>query len=181
MTMIKTVHRNQTGFTLFELLVVVFIIGIVISFATLSVGEPGKDKVEEEIKRIQQLIILAGEEAIFNARELALEINKESYQFVRLIDGKQWQPITDDKKVFRQREFPEDSEIEVLIDDFEVILDDPDKPVRIFILSSGDVRPFVFKIKHRDADDFYTLESDGFNKLTLLKPGQEKDQDADTF
>jgi len=179
MAKIETSCHAQKGFTLFELLTVVFIIGIVISFATLSVGEPGKDKVEEEVKRIQQLLIIAGEEAIFNARELALEINKEGYQFVRLVNGKQWQPIADDK-VFRQREFPEDSEIEVLIDDFEVILDDPDKPVRIFILSSGDVRPFVLKIKHRDEDDFYTLESDGFNKLTLLKPGEEKDQDADS-
>jgi len=59
-------------------------------------------------------------------------------------------------------------------------LDDPDNPVRIFILSSGDVRPFVLKIKHRDADDFYTLESDGVSRLTLLKPGQEKDHDADS-
>ena len=179
MVTIKNSQHAQKGFTLFELLTVVFMIGIIISFATLSVGNPGSDKVEEEIKRIQQLIRIAGEEAIFNAKELALEINKEGYQFVVLVDGKDWQPIADDK-VFRQRDFPEDSEVEILINDFEVILDDPDNPVRIFILSSGDVRPFVFKIKHRDADDFYSLESDGFSKMILLKPGQEKDDDTDS-
>ncbi len=178
MVTIKIARHSQAGFTLFELLTVVFMIGIIISFATLSVGEPGSDKVEEEVKRIQQLIRIAGEEAIFNAREMALEINKEAYQFVVLVDGKQWQPIADDK-IFRQREFPEDTDVEVLIDGLEVILDDPDTPVRIFILSSGDVRPFVLKIKQRDANDFYSLESDGFSKMTLLKPGQEKDDDAD--
>jgi general secretion pathway protein H len=179
MVNIKSIQCTQKGFTLFEMLTVVFIIGIVISFATLSVGTPGSDKVEEEAKRIQQLLIIAGEEAIFNAKELALEINKQGYQFVVLVDGTQWQPIAGDK-VLRKREFPEDSVVEVLIDDFNVILDDPDNPVRIFILSSGDVRPFILKIKHRDADDFFTLESDGFSRLTLLKPGQEKDENADS-
>ena len=179
MVQIKSTQYTQKGFTLFEMLTVVFIIGIVISFATLSVGTPGSDKVEEEVKRIQQLLIIAGEEAIFNSKELALEINKQGYQFVILVEGTQWQPIADDK-VLRKREFPEDSVVEVQIDDFDVILDDPDNPVRIFILSSGDVRPFVLKIKHRDADDFFTLESDGFSRLTLLKPGQEKDENADS-
>jgi len=179
MVKIKSAQHTQKGFTLFEMLTVVFIVGIVLSFATLSVGTPGSDKVEEEVKRIQQLLIIAGEEAIFNSKELALEINKQGYQFVVLVDGTQWQPIADDK-VLRQREFPEDSVVEVQINDFDVILDDPDNPVRIFILSSGDVRPFVFKIKHRDADDFYTLESDNYSQLTLLKPGQEKDDNADS-
>jgi len=179
MAKIKAPRHTQKGFTLFEMLTVVFIVGIVISFATLSVGTPGSDKVEEEVKRIQQLLIIAGEEAIFNAKELALEINKEGYQFVILVQGTQWQPIADDK-VLRKREFPEDSVVEVSINDFDVILDDPDNPVRIFILSSGDVRPFILKLKHRDADDFYTLESDDYNQLTLLKPGQEKDENADS-
>ena len=179
MVQIKSTQYTQKGFTLFEMLTVVFIIGIVISFATLSVGTPGSDKVEEEVKRIQQLLIIANKEAIFNSKELALEINKQGYQFVILVEGTQWQPIADDK-VLRKREFPEDSVVEVQIDDFDVILDDPDNPVRIFILSSGDVRPFVLKIKHRDADDFFTLESDGFSRLTLLKPGQEKDENADS-
>ena len=166
--------NTQRGFTLFEMLVVVFIIGIIVSFATLSVGNPGSDEVEEEINRIQQLIRIASEEAIFNAKELALEINNENYQFVRLVDGNQWQPISDDN-ILRQRQFPTDIDVEILIDGLKVIIDDPDNPIRIFILSSGDVRPFVLKIKHHDADDFYTLESDSSNKLTLLKPGQEAD------
>ena len=166
--------HTQSGFTLFELLVVVFIIGVIVSFATLSVGNPGSDEVEEEINRIQQLIRIAGEEAIFNSKELALEITKENYQFVRLVDGNQWQPISDDP-ILRKRKFPEDTDAEILIDGLKVIMDDPDNPIRIFILSSGDVRPFVLKLKHHDADDFFTLESDSYNKLTVLKPGQESD------
>ena len=54
---------NKKGFTLIELLVVIVLLGIVTSFAVLSMGTGSSErKMEEEAKRLHALIKLVREE-----------------------------------------------------------------------------------------------------------------------
>ena len=65
LTRIVAIHSKPSGFSLLELLVVLFIIGILVTMFTLSVGVTGGDReVDNEIDRLQALLKLAGEEAI---------------------------------------------------------------------------------------------------------------------
>jgi len=75
---------QASGFSLLELLVVVFIVGILATMFTLSVGLLGEDsELEKEINRFQALLELAREEATTQGHELGLRFNPNGYEFAR--------------------------------------------------------------------------------------------------
>lgn len=74
---------RAAGFTLLELLVVVFIIGIMATMFTLAVGVAGGTdrELRREAERLQSLIALAMEDAEFKSRELGLRLYPGRYEF----------------------------------------------------------------------------------------------------
>lgn len=159
------------GFTLLELLVVMFIIGLITGLAALSVGQDQGRKVEEEARRLRALMDLAGQEAVLQSQELAVEIYSNGYRFLRLqVDQSgeqwQWQAIARDR-IFRPRCLPigitmalemdgEKAELDEMScamadklafdaaeDAFEEEMEQEDREFpRIFLLSSGEMTPF---------------------------------------
>ena len=75
--------RLSRGFTLIELMVVIVILGIIASFAVLSVGNrDASAALEEEVQRLAALLQLASEEAVITGRQLGLRITPGGYLFV---------------------------------------------------------------------------------------------------
>lgn len=104
-----SLQRHCAGFTLIELMVVIFIIGIVASFATLSVGQSHTRVLQDEVKRLQSLLTLASDEAVLQSEELAIEVYRNGYRFMHLEQMKdqwEWQPVQDNA-IFRARCLPE--------------------------------------------------------------------------
>ncbi len=85
----------QRGFTLLELVVVIFIIGIMTGFAVMSIGLGQADETEREAKRLRAILELALEEAVLNGRDLGLIVNEDGYQFTEFVAGL-WMPIEED-------------------------------------------------------------------------------------
>lgn len=155
------------GFTLLEVLVVMVIIGVVISFAVLSL-KGNDNSLDEEARRLQALIALAGQEAVLQSRELAMEFTSEGYDFLAF-DGEQWQPISDDD-VFRARHLPEDLVIEYQAEGDQLTVgkkDDEAVPPRIYFLSSGEATPFRLTLHHRGESDDLILSGDTRGKTEL--------------
>jgi prepilin-type N-terminal cleavage/methylation domain-containing protein len=77
---IKTLTAgNKSGFTLLELLVVLFIVGIIVSIVAVSVGRlRDKTVFTEEARRIYLTIKHARETAILDRREVAFRLNEEA-------------------------------------------------------------------------------------------------------
>lgn len=160
---------KQNGFTLFEVIIVVFIIGMIVTFASLSIGQHGDRYVEDEAKRLHHLLRLATEEAVFRSQELSLMLTSSGYQFASL-QGPKWEPITDDP-FFREREFPDMVTIKLIVDEEEVNLGDSDKPAQIFLLSSGELTPpFTLTLKGEE-EVTYRINGKITGEVVYQQPG----------
>ncbi|MCK5001996.1 MAG: type II secretion system minor pseudopilin GspH [Gammaproteobacteria bacterium] len=143
------------GFTLLELMIVIVIVAILFSFATLTIrGSSPEDLIKEEAHRLHRLIQLALEEAVLKNTEYGLEFKSNSYRFLTYT-GDQWQAISSDK-LLRERELPEDMEIELAIEQTDIIIGDTAETIdqdsdeedeekkakpQVFLLSSEEITP----------------------------------------
>lgn len=85
--------QRHGGFTLLELLVVVVIIGILITFAMLSISNRAvSDRLETEAARLQQLFEVAREDAELQGIELGFIRTDFGYAFLVANEGR-WMPI----------------------------------------------------------------------------------------
>jgi len=146
------------GFTLIEILVALVIVGIVLSVALLSTNLVGNDReLDEESRRLAALIEVARDDAMFQGRELGIEMLSTGYRFVEFDPyTNQWAVIPDDETL-RHWNLPETVELELVLEDKRVQLDEEPKEIRydprtgasignyaphLLIYSSGDMTPF---------------------------------------
>ena len=164
-------HRSSRGFTLLEVLVVMVIIGVVISFAALSL-KGDDNSLDEEARRLQALLVLTGQEAVLQSREMAVEFTSDGYDFLAF-DGEQWQPLADDE-VLRTRRLPENLVIDYQAEGDQLTVgtkDDETAPPRIYFLSSGEATPFRLTLHRRGESDDYILSGDARGKTKLSGAG----------
>lgn len=157
---------SERGFTLLELLAVVLIIGLIVSFATLSVGQKSSQDVQGEVERLNGLLRLAGEEAVMQGRELALQFSKEAYSFLELSIENEWQPVGDDP-LLRERSIPPNIKLELFIEGGQASFEDKNNLPRVFILSSGEMTPFILTLGVEEEQERYSLQGSIDGKLTL--------------
>ena len=158
---------KNNGFTLIELLVVIVLLGIVTSFAVLSMGTGSAErKMEEEAKRLHALIKLVREESIIQAKEIAMEINKQEYIFLEYKD-KKWIPLTG--KIFHARSIKDELEFRVDTEtQSKIFKSEKQNLLRLYFLSSGEQTPFEMKINVKDIPHpYYRLVGQFNGKLKL--------------
>jgi len=127
-------------------MVVMVLIGIIFSFAALSMrGDDLAALMDQEARRLETLLALASDEAILRGEELALYIDESGYEFMVLAtDG--WQ-VPDDG-LLKRYDMPAD-----ILLDLDVSGDLPTPAAQtgdddvalpqVFILSSGEMTPFT--------------------------------------
>jgi general secretion pathway protein H len=147
--------RCSAGFTLLELMVVLVLIGIIFSFAVLSLrGTDISDLMEQETRRLATLLELAGDEAILRGEELAVNFTDDGYEFLVLQDNI-WRASGDDG-LLKAYSLPADIELRLEVEgeppelnnfagqeDEDSEEDEEEKLTpQVFILSSGEMTPF---------------------------------------
>lgn len=179
-TLTDSSQTSNHGFTLLEVLIVLLIIGISISFIALNVG-PRHQMVREEGQRLAALMNLAQEEAILMGEEYALELRAGQYGFAKLADDS-WQELEDDE-VFRVRTLPAELGFELTIAGDRISLFIPEQTSqdsstaipRIALLSSGEVTPFRIDLIDRSSGEFCTI-TNGPDGQILVEEGVVSDQ-----
>jgi general secretion pathway protein H len=111
------------GFTLMEVLVVIVIIGVIVSAATLSFGILGGDREsEDEARRFWALLQQAREEAELQTADIGVYVAASSYEFLRMDPRKRlWVPIAGDV-LYVPRELPDGLRFRVWLEAREIVL-----------------------------------------------------------
>ena len=178
---------RNAGFTLLEILVVIVIIGVMVSMATLSIGLLGADRQsEEEARRVWAVIGQAREEAELQAIDLAIFVGATDYEFLRFDTRRnQWLPVVDDK-LYAQRTLPEGLRFRLWMEGRELVLKPglPDRskkgesekwPPQLTVLSSGDVVPFELQIGRDGAPAMWRMTSLADGDLRVERRKDERD------
>lgn len=133
--------NNKSAFTLIELLIVMVIIGITVTFALLAMGQfNGGRKLHNLAEGFQGTVPLAQETAVLSQQLYGLRIEPHGYHYLHWYRSK-WQPL---EKAFWHKTFDDSITFELTEPPSET-----DAP-QILISPTGDVTPFVLMIQYKD-------------------------------
>lgn len=152
---------KQRGFTLIEVLIVIFIISIVTSVALLSLHHNSKKHLETFANDLTQKVTLAQEQAMLQPAVLSLTVTDNSYYFASLqpaVGNKKesWLPLED--RILGKQAIPDDIEVNI-----EVM---GSHNARIIISTSGDITPFKIHVGKKGEAPLYSIIGDANGSVT---------------
>lgn len=159
------------GFTLIEIMVVMIIIGVILTFTTLSIGDGGaSQKLEQEAQRLASLLTMASTFSILQSKEMGVSFDIDSYHFC-VFQEQRCQPIRDD--IFRPRKLPPFLQMELHLEGEPIVLNvweknAPQYPPQLLLLSSGEFTPFeaIFSVKSNETPP-YRLVGTATGKMSI--------------
>jgi len=184
------------GFSLLELIIVLVIIGVIVGAISISITDTRGDNLHFEARRLAARLNLAVDEAILINQELGLEVETNGYRFLSLND-EHWQAISSEEdNQLHEQKLPEEMEIQLSVDSLfssfeqknrvnklfretdeaDIDEDDPDALLRpqIFLMSSGEMNPFILLIGYEGNEPvYYQLQGTFDGKIKLEGPFKE--------
>ena len=169
------VGSSVAGFTLIEVLVVLVLIGIIISFAVLKVGgDQRADELDRAARTFAAVLELASDMAISRGEEWGVRVDSEGYRFLVLGQDEQdaekkekWIDVENDP-VFRSRAWDRGMRVELELEGRDTVLEDADeeqdKP-SILLLSSGEMTPFIATFSAPETEARAQVEGDALGNV----------------
>ena len=158
----------QRGFTLLELMVVLVIIGVILSFVSLSSGGDSRaEQMQREAQRLIALLELASEEAVLRSEQLAIRFGETDYEFM-ILRGGRWLALEDDPAL-RLRELPKGIELRLELEENPppgLSAEDADAP-QVFLLSSGEMTPFALVLSAPESERKFRIKATLLGHLAL--------------
>ncbi len=158
------------GFTLLEIMVVLVLIGILSSFALLSVGGGPKERLAEEAQRLAALVQLHQQEAILSGEPRGIRFSRAGYAILRQDEKGAWQPPAAADTLI-QHQLPDEIALGLWIEGRPAPLKNPGKQPQVLLLASGEATEFVavFGLAEERGPDspLHRVAGDALGRLTV--------------
>ncbi len=161
-----TYTTKMKGFTLIEILVVLFIISIVTAVALLTIGKNEQREVKRFAEELTQILTLAEEQAMLQPTVLGLALNQDSFHFASYqleTDKKKnyWKPLQDN--LLGKHRIPSDIEVNIKMGkESKAVSHEP----QIIISTNGDLTPFTIYVGKQGEKPLYEIKGDADGNVT---------------
>jgi len=153
-------------------MVVLVLIGIIFSFAMLSLGgDDLAELMEQESRRLGTLLNLVSDEAVLRGEEMAVHFTDTGYEFL-ILSGDQWQ-VPEGDRLLQARSLPADIEIRLEVNGDTPGLTDTSEEdeeetltPQVYILSSGEMTPFSAVLQSPQSKTRYHLTASLLGEVT---------------
>jgi general secretion pathway protein H len=167
---------RSKGFTLVEILVVIFIMAVVISLTLLTVSSTGRDsQLDEESRRIEGLVGLLHERAVLEGRDFGMRIEPTAYEFVVYDTVHERWMMLDQEREFRHRQLPKGISFQLQLDSQDVVIKPIDRILpsgvappapQVAIAASGEGTPFKLTLLREATQAKASVGGTALGKIT---------------
>lgn len=178
------------GFSLLELLVVLFVVVIITSLATLNVGSGNQDlRLEAQVRQLQNVALFAIDEAQLSGRDmgLLLFLDTRGPQTTVGFDWRErrpegWRKPVAASDVFHEQALPAEIDLGLLVENVPStdLLPAPvaaDAAPQVVFYASGEVVPGELELRRRDNGEvLWRLQWDLLGRMTLQRRGEAVDE-----
>jgi general secretion pathway protein H len=161
--------KREQGFTLIEILVVLFIMSIVTSVALLSINRNENRQLETFTNELVQRMTLAEEEAMLKPSVLGLSIKNKMVQFTSYQpaeSGKKssWQATED--HLLANHAIPASMEVSIEVGGKKLEIDEEKQFPQVVISTNGDLTPFIIYVGKKGQAPRYVINGDADGNIT---------------
>lgn len=178
----------QKGFTLVEIMAVVFIIGVMVAMVSVRVGGVPERELHLESQKLYQKLRLLADEAEYSGIEVGLILTEEGYEFYRFSDTSlKWVPFSENgyAPVMIEPDYELQLKTEGDVLDISLLYEKErreksrdygdkkkDEP-EIMFFSDGQLTPFELTIRNKYLPKLsYTVKGENPAKLSIEKNGK---------
>jgi len=179
---LSAARARSAGFTLIEIMLVVFIVGLIAAAAVITFGGDRRDtELDKEAERLNALFDYVREQAELQTRDYGFRVNDVGYSFVVFdVMQNQWR-TADEDDALRERKFPEGIEPLVVVDGRRIVLDQEKRDIedlkpQVAIFANGDLSSFEVSLRREGAGEFARIYTDEQLIIRLLLPGEVEEQ-----
>lgn len=176
-------RARSNGFTLIEIMIVVFIVGLMTAAAIISFGGDSRDtELDTEAERLHALIDYAREQAELQTRDYGVRMDRLGYSFVVFNPlTNEWR-LAEEDDALRERKWPEGMVPGLVVEGRNVVLDARKPAVtdfkpQVMIFANGDLSSFEMSLAREGTEPdqrarIYTNEQ---SFVQLLLPGETEE------
>ena len=168
--------KRTMGFTLIEILVVLFIVSIMSGIVVANLPRMTRTgDLDTEARRLDALLSMARQDALLEANEYGFMPERNQYRFYVYDDmAGQWKLITESP--FQTRHLSSELALTATVENSPLKLEGKgkDKMPPILLLSSGETTPFHLTLSMPSANRSETLVANGYGKFEWQQDASDK-------